>query len=147
MLFSLYPDRSVRNKGKAGRLRKTIWMGLFLGVLPMTGCLSEDNGNKDKPCTASVEFSYCLTFNGSESLPAEFTYIRERSAKIPPTSPVDRDTLHWVWDRCFPEALGPQRMLVMSKDSLIFQSEWISVGSKDGCHAEPATVDLRPALP
>jgi hypothetical protein len=141
MLFSPWSNE-VRTRERRGNVRKTIWTGLFLCILSGTGCLTE---NKGKGCTLENRINYCLTYNGSESLPEELTYIRERSAKVPPTSPVQRDTIPWVWEgRCFAEAQGPQRVLVMSGDSLVFQSEWITVGSQDGCHADPTTVDIRP---
>lgn len=125
-------------------MRKTVWTGLSLFILLGTGCLTDKEGGKGKECSLEIRSTYCLTYNGSESLPEELTYIRERSSKVPPTSPVQRDTIPWVWEgRCFAEAQGPQRVLVMSGDSLVYQSEWITVGSQDGCHADPTTVDIR----
>jgi hypothetical protein len=121
-------------------MRKAIWTGLTFCVLSATGCLTE---KESKICTLSVHLNFCLTYNGRDSLPDTLVYIREWSEKVSPSSPIRRDTLTWEWERCLPEAQGSQRILVQAKDSVVFQSEWITVGSKDGCHADPATVDIR----
>lgn len=93
---------------------------------------------KDCVCSGALQTNFCLTANGAKSLPDSLTFVRESEGK-----PNSFDTLKTGQGNCFLEFPGKHRVLVYSRDSLVFQSDWIVLDAEGCCnHAKDTTIDL-----
>lgn len=110
----------------------------LLIALALCGCTLE---GEEIACTTELRINFCVTDRGKAELPAQYRYIRETLYK----GSTYRDTLSdrgFGTGNCFGEASGSQRVLAVSGDTVKAQSQWVDPKTVDGCHSEPATVDL-----
>lgn len=92
-------------------------------------------------CTMELRFNACVTNRGSNTLPAGYTYVRQRLHD----GDTLRDTLGtggFAGSTCFPEADQRQRVIALAKDSVKAVTPWVKAKTVDGCHSEPVTMDL-----
>ena len=106
----------------------------FLSML-LTSC---NDLNDNCSCTAELRMNYCITINGSDSIPNDLLIVRKRSHR--------NDTLSNYPDlfiqNCFPESPGNSTLEVYRDDELIAETPNIYVKTVDCCHGESISTDI-----
>lgn len=97
----------------------------------------------DCACTLEYRMNLCVTVNGTETFSdamAGLSFSRERAGGAAADTLSAADVAGG--GRCFGEARGVQRVLMLREAVVLDSSAWFEVRTVDCCHGEARTVDF-----
>jgi len=92
-------------------------------------------GSEGCACTEEIRFNFCITLNGSDSLPAGVTLVRVRG-DIRDTVPVGPTIA------CLSDWPGTSKVQVFREGAMVKETGYIQVKTVDCCHGEDKKVDI-----
>jgi hypothetical protein len=106
--------------------------GILMVLCGLTGCTQDEEANC--VCTREIRYNICVSWDGTDTLPQNLTFVREHKDGT-------RDTLERD-DGCFAELRARQRILALEQATPVDSSTWFTPATVDCCHGMATIVDL-----